>query len=356
MEQILYHTASAGETVELLKTELPYQDYFLVCGHTSSKTALGRMLADSGLCGYMFSDFGSNPDILAAVAGAKAFREGAYDAILAVGGGSAIDVAKCIKLFANTPYEEGMNPGAYQDSDIPLTVIPTTAGTGSEATHFAVVYENGIKKSVASGSAMPDHVIFCPELIEGLPEYHRKATALDALCHAVESMWSVRSDEESKEYARTSLKLILRHAKGYVNGRSDDTAGMQKAAYYAGRAINISKTTAAHAMSYGLTGHFGIAHGHAAALCLRVLWPYMLEHVDDCIDPRGSKYLAGVFRELDEIYAFFNELNLDKPPMPDETVLRELTGKVNVERLSNNPVSLDEDTILKLYEKIFETA
>lgn len=181
---------------------------------------------------------------------------------------------------------------------IPLLAVPTTAGTGSEATRYAVIYFEGEKQSVSHESCIPSAVLMDPSALRTLPEYQKKATMLDALCHAVESFWSIHSDEQSKAYARAAISRILENKDAYLANEEAGNSEMLQAAHLAGKAINITQTTAGHAMCYKITSLYGIAHGHAAALCVKALWPYMLEHPDQCTDPRGAQYLQTVFCEL----------------------------------------------------------
>ena len=153
--------------------------------------------------------------------------------------------------------------------------MPTTAGTGSEATRYAVIYYNDAKQSITSKSIIPSTVLMDPNALKTLPVYQRKATMCDALCHAIESFWSVNSNEESKKYSRAAIKGVLKNMQGYFENTEEGNAGMLRAAYDAGKAINITQTTAGHAMCYKITSLFGCAHGHAAILCDRVLFSWM---------------------------------------------------------------------------------
>ena len=139
---------------------------------------------------------------------------------------------------------------------------------------------------------------------------------------------------------------------------------MLKAANLAGKAINITQTTAGHAMSYKLTSLYGIAHGHAVAICMVKLFPYMVTHSFSCIDSRGEEYLKICFDELARIMDCENvidaikkftqmvkELNFKIPLTQDEDYII-LKKSVNSVRLRNNPVQLDEQAIDALYHEI----
>ena len=104
-----------------------------------------------------------------------------------------------------------------------------------------------------------------PELLESLPMYQRKATMLDAFCHAAESFWSVNSTEDSQEDAAEAIRLVLKYADSYLANEKDGNAQMLLAANIAGKAINVTQTTAGHAMAYKITTLYGLSHGHAVS-------------------------------------------------------------------------------------------
>lgn len=302
-----------------------------------------------------FDDFKPNPLYESVVKGVKLFNESNCNVIAAIGGGSTIDVAKCIKLYSNLNPDQNYLKQTIVPNAIPFLAMPTTAGTGSEATKYAVIYYEGAKQSVTHESCIPSTVLLDCSALETLPEYQKKSTMLDAFCHSIEAFWSVNSTPESKEYSTKAIKLILENYKGYLDNTKEGNSNMLLAANLAGKAINITQTTAGHAMCYKLTSLYGISHGHAAALCVRVLWPYMKAHTDLCIDPRGKQYLESVFSELavvmDEFLVLFKNLKLNKIEIK-ENDFTELTKSVNPVRLKNNPVQLDEKTINYLYHQI----
>ena len=314
-----------------------------------------------------FSDFKPNPSYESVVAGVELFRKKKCDGIIAIGGGSAIDVAKCIKLFSNMESD-----GKYGEflkteivpNEIPFLAMPTTAGTGSEATRYAVIYYEGKKQSVTSESCIPHSVLMDPGVLVTLPLYQKKATMMDAFCHAIESFWSVNSTSESKEYSKEAIGGILANMEGFLSNDEAGNAGMLMAAYVAGKAINITQTTAGHAMCYKITGLFYVSHGHAAALCNRALFPWMLDHTDRCNDPRGEEYLKKTFDELgramgcscgrdgaEKLDNIIRKLEFFVPTANEEQFAELRTG-VNPDRLKNNPVVLDENAINELYHTI----
>lgn len=321
----------------------------------------------SGVSVIYFCDFQPNPLYENVTDGVTMFREKGCDSIIAVGGGSAIDVAKCIKLYSNMNGNGENGEFLKQNivpNNIPFLAMPTTAGTGSEATRYAVIYFNGVKQSVTDESCIPQTVLMDSGALKTLPLYQKKSTMMDALCHAIESFWSVNSTEESKAYSKDAIRLIIENMDGYLKNNDEGNAGMLRAANVAGKAINITQTTAGHAMCYKITSLFGCAHGHAAALCDRVLYRWMIDNTDKCSDPRGEKYLK---RTLDEIgqamncdgaeagarrlNSIFEELNL-KIPSATVDQFAVLKNSVNPDRLKNHPIALDESMIDVLYHKI----
>lgn len=336
----------------------------LVIGSIKRQKELSSHLPASSV---IFNDYQPNPLYESVQAGVKVFRDKQCDAIIAVGGGSAIDVAKCIKLYSNLPGDGEKGSwltSEYVEDKIPFLAIPTTAGTGSEATRYAVIYYDGKKQSVTNDSFIPDTVLMVPDTLITLSLYQKKATMCDALCHAIESFWSVNSTDESKEYSRKAIELILANMDGYLGNTEEGRNNMLLAANVAGKAINITQTTAGHAMCYKITSIFGFAHGHAAILCDRVIFPWMIRNTEKCVDPRGEQYLKSVFCEISyamgcespdqgasKFEAIFKKLELEVPAATDAQ-FDELKTSVNPVRLKNHPITLDVDTIDDLYHDI----
>lgn len=324
----------------------------------------------------MFSDFTSNPQYEQVCEGIELLRSSNCDTILSVGGGSAIDVAKCIKLAVLA--EEGnaaIIPPlvsirvACNGEKLPLIAIPTTAGTGSESTHNAVMYYEGSKQTVTNDGILPDYALLEPSVLKTLPLYQKKCTMMDALCQGIESWWSVNSTEESYDYSRKTIELIMANWRKYIFENDDEAAKqIMLASNYSGRAINITQTTAAHAFSYKITSLYKLPHGHAVAIGLPVIWKYMIGHLDQCMDPRGIAYLESIFTEIStsmgcksptEAIVLFEHMMADmdlKNPVTDnrEEELKVLSTSVNSVRLKNNPISLSSDAIRCIYEVIIK--
>jgi alcohol dehydrogenase class IV len=193
----------------------------------------------------------------------------------------------------------------------------------------------------------------------------KKTTILDAYSHAIESLWSVNSNEESKAYSNETIDLIIKNIDNYFENDESTFIDILKAANLAGKAINITKTTAGHAMCYKLTSLYGISHGHAAMLINSELYPFMVDNLDKCIDKRGVDHLKNVLTiisqitfnsSLEESKDYFRNIvsNLGLYDVDiNEDDMEELVRSVNLERLSNHPIKLEKKDLREIYERIF---
>ncbi|MDE5590096.1 MAG: phosphonoacetaldehyde reductase [Acetatifactor sp.] len=347
-----------------------YSKVFLVCGRSAQKLDIFQWLhAEVETLGgrvIIFREFEPNPRYSSVELGINRFISNDCDIIMAVGGGSAIDVAKCVKLGLEIKREDGQLVRSVHVHNAPLIAVPTTAGTGSEVTQFAVIYYEGEKQSVSHPAIVPEYVVLDENNLRTLPAGQRKVTVLDALSHAIESMWSVHSCDESCEYAERAIRRIVCNMDRYVRGNGAEKE-LLIAANEAGKAINFTKTTAAHAMCYKLTSLYGIPHGRAVMLCLPELWEYMCLHMDRCADIRGKEFLEEQFERIAACLGqltvkasieFLKQLRKDwdlefsREIRDDEINL--LVSAVNVERLSNNPVELTKEDLRELYWRILK--
>lgn len=361
MQKILKGIQSLGDALEGSSKVL------LVCDSSFPYMSIKADIEAMGVPYVVFSDFTPNPLYEDVCKGVELFNNTKCDTILAVGGGSSMDVAKCIKLYCKMNKETLYLDQEYKDTGIKLIAIPTTAGTGSESTRYAVIYYDGKKQSVTHDSIIPNVAILEPKVLKTLPLYQKKCTMLDALCQGIESWWSVNSTDESKEYSKIAVETIMKWWREYIFENTDESAKhIMEAANYAGRAICITQTTAAHAFSYKITSLYKLPHGHAVAVGLPEIWQYMIDNMDKCIDNRGQEYLTNVFSDISKamgcetpsqaIKAFrqmMKELDMSNPVATyKEEELDILSHSVNPIRIKNNPVKLNEETIKSIYDII----
>jgi phosphonopyruvate decarboxylase len=259
-----------------------------------------------------------------------------FDIIIAVGGGSVIDFAKSYKY--------------YIKSDLKLVAIPTTCGTGSEATQFAVLYKNGEKVSLDDNTILPDYAIVDSQFVENSPKYLKACTAMDAYCQAIESYWAIKSTPKSREYSIKAIELCRDNIIAYVNTNDTEISRkMMLASNLAGKAINISRTTAAHALSYKITSEYGIPHGHAVALSIAKLYELNTRNdkkLNDIITDKPIEYFNNLFKHI-HISNDITHLGINN--------IDEIIANVNKERLINNPIHLSKEDLKSCFISNKET-
>jgi len=305
----------------------------------------------------VFSAFHPNPDLADAQAGVQAFRQGGCDGLLSIGGGSSIDTAKAIKALLHAPSLEAVRENHLPDRMETIHIaIPGTAGTGSEATQFAVAYAEGKKLSLNHPDLRPDGVVLDASLLDTLPLYHKKSCALDALAQGIESFWCRSATEDSRVHAYLAILGVLDNLRDYLNGDAHAAEEMLSASFQSGKAIQLTRTTAAHAMSYMLTKTMGLAHGHACMVTLPVLWEMMQdrEEMKDVLQDLAGKMRLGDRQLAPKLLrGILYELEMEIPPLPDAETLEMLAASVNPERMGNHPVPLTKEEVREAYRRAF---
>ena len=222
-----------------------------------------------------------------------AFKTEKAGLIIAVGGGSVMDIAKLASVLSTDAYTVRdllENPG-LAGKCVPSRMIPATAGTGSEATPNSIVAvpEKGLKVGIVNDAMIADYVILDGEMITNLPRKIAAATGVDALAHAIECYTSNKANPFSDTFALEALDLILANIERACDDPDalDAKNAMLIAAFYAGAAITASGTTAVHALSYPLGGKYHIPHGVSNAM---LLVPVMKFNEPACRDRFAAAY------------------------------------------------------------------
>lgn len=219
----------------------------------------------------IYSQITPNPYLHEAAAAADEILASGAETVVAIGGGSALDLAKYAVLLAESgrPNEYVLAPARKK---FRLIAVPTTAGTGSEVTSVAVLTdkETGIKAPYFHEGFFPDIALADASLTRSVPPKVTAESGLDALAHALEGAWSVHHNQTSDVYAAEAVRLVFAHLlDAYQDGQNMQARdGMMRASHYAGLAFANPKTAASHACSYPLTYRYGIPHGAACALTL----------------------------------------------------------------------------------------
>lgn len=347
---------SAGRLLDVLKKLSP-EKILLVRGKNSYKKCgaenkIEKVKEVLALQLAEFCEFSDNPQYEDVEKGLALVRQVQPDVIIGIGGGSVMDMAKLIRFFYSYDYSRDFSRFDKKREVIPLVVLPTTSGTGSESTHFAVLYKDKVKYSVAHAEVLPDVAIVDSCFTYDNPAYLTACSGFDAFAQAVEAFWNVNATDESDGYACKAIPLLWNNLSAGVNHPSDDVRNkLSEGAFWAGKAINITKTTAPHALSYPFTAYYGLPHGHAVAVSFPFFFRYNYPDSDKLLNPKldysGYKEkmdllyamldIRSVATAFDEMTAFVRQLSLDFK-CPEDYNPRIISDNVNLQRLSNNPV------------------
>lgn len=377
MNQAEYTGAGSINNLKDILEKINPRNIFLVTGKNSYRTSgaeriLGEILKDKTVT--IFNEVTGDPLIENIIKGMDIFIESDCDAVIAVGGGSIIDTAKSINILSSQDADPRSVIKSKQkiiNKGKPFIAIPTTSGAGSEATHFAVVYMNKEKFSLAHEFILPDYSIIDPVLTYDLQPNVTATSGIDAFSQAVESYWNVNANDESKKYSQEAITFILENLKTAVNEPTEESrANMSTAAHLAGKAINITKTTAPHAVSYAMTSYFGIPHGQAVCITLAEFLGYnfyvtesdsaeglsmteIRKNIEDllrifnCSDLAGAKKLITDLIEGIGLKTKLSELNITS-----DNDINLICESFNPERLKNNPRNVTKESLAKILDNI----
>lgn len=258
-----------------------------------------------------------NPGLTDLQAEIDQLRNLKVDAIIAFGGGSAMDAAKTLRIGLAFQGKYSLaellgNPALHKEAQqVPLYALPTTAGTGSEVTPFATVWHHEIYKklSLASDNIFPSVAIVDAELTDSLPIKVTLSTGLDAINQAAESVWNKNANSITLALATRSLKLGLKALPLLIEGKGSEQERdqMAEASLLAGLAISHTRTALCHSISYPLTAHFGVPHGLACAFTMAEVCKLNLSADDGRFTELAQALTGKAVPEL--LYDVFSELN-----------------------------------------------
>lgn len=346
----------------------------LVRGKNSYRSSGAEALVQSALSNQElveWAEFSPNPSIEELRVGLAIAKELEPSLVLGIGGGSAMDLAKMISaLWERRDGEETRVPLEGETLDTRssrLVLLPTTSGSGGEATHFAVVYIDGKKYSLAGPALLPDLAIVDWRLTQSATPIQKANSGIDALCQAIESTWAQRASHKSRRLARQAISKIAPSLDEFVlEGSASSARKMSKGSNRAGRAINISQTTASHALAYKLTSQFSVPHGNAVGLTIGALMDFLQSESSRLNAPQRNR-LDGQIRFLRSRLSFdtsetatmgFRKIlkNLGMPEtlravgVEETSDIELLADSVNPQRLANNPILLSRSDIIRILE------
>jgi len=295
-------------------------------------------------------------------------RELQFDTIVAVGGGSVIDTAKAVQAFLKSTavstddMRAAIHAGRYGHPGTTLIAVPTVAGSGSEVTRWATIWDrrNLKKYSVEEPALYPHFAVVDPALTQTLS--HRSATisAMDALCHAVEAYWAAAGNELSRSYALAAIPALLEGAELLAASEHDGYRArelLSTGSLLAGQAFSHTRTTACHAISYPLTLRYGIEHGIATAMTLSAVLALNMAALPSKEDLFRALGISRPGELQDKLEALADGAGFSlklrdhgvRPDAPKELVPLCYTKG----RMDNNPVPLSEESILSILESIY---
>lgn len=297
------------------------------------------------------------------------------DVVLGIGGGSVLDISKLISVLysGSSPSVDFFNQllaGTKPTARIPLVLIPTTAGTGAEATPNSIIAlpEKSTKVGIISPLMLPDYVVLAPELTTSMPSHITASTGIDALCHLIECYTASVANPVGDNYAMIGMQKFFANIEKVIESPSDLTVRLNLlwASYYGGAAISHSGTHLVHALSYPLGGKYKIPHGLANSLLLVPVMKHIYPHCEE--------KLANVYRLLPQA-----DMSLSDSDMASKLVvylehlvkmlgLPTTLNEIGIEReqltelaaaamqvtrlLNHSPVKVTEQEVLKLYQSI----
>ena len=365
-----------GKVKKVGKIAKKYGEKALVVTGRTSARKLGflelieKELKKEGVKFSFFEKIEPNPSIDTVKKGAEFFKQERCDMIIALGGGSSLDAAKVIGIMVKNPapLSSYFGKNKVKEEIPPLIAIPTTSGTGSEVTPYAVITDtenDHVKKVIADPHLFPKEALLDPELTITLPPSVTSDTGIDALSHAVESYLSKKSFPLSQTIALEAIRIIGIYLPRAVK-RPDDLEArtyLMYASLLAGMVIAQTGATILHTMGYPLTSNFNIPHGRVNGILLPPFWEKSFSGEPE----KFSKVVASLLEGIENSQAkdpvksalfikeFLHKAGLPKNPNINikEEELSRFAHEIikNKEKIAVSPKELNFEEILDIYKK-----
>jgi len=323
-------------------------------------------LAEAAVGVELFDQVKPDPSTTFVQSAAEQARQARVDAVIGLGGGSSIDTAKMAAALAANRREvdEYLGGAAFEKPVLPILAVPTTAGTGSEATHIAILSDEAaqVKKGLVSVRLMPRFAFLDPELTLGLPPAITATTGMDALCHAIESFTSVNASQYSEVLSLRAIELLNGHiVEAFRNGGNAlAREKMLLGSFLAGIAFANAGVTAVHAFAYPLGGMFHVAHGLANSLMLPVILRFNAVSARERFQPIGRLMSQGgtadtVVQRVEELLGILQlPRNLAAVGIPADALEPMAQAVVQITRLlNNNPRKVTLQDARAIYREAF---
>jgi len=303
---------------------------------------------------YHFDSIEENPELSVVQEGAGLFRVNRCDLVIGIGGGSPIDAAKAISVIAANDLEQR---ACYQPDQItrayPIVAIPTTAGTGTEATPYSVISDRKLKKKAGFGNPLMFPTLsFCdPVYTLSLPERVTIDTAIDALSHLLEGLYSRKRCDLLFPLIYDGIKTIINYLEPAVKN-PDNLRYRDKlltASLYGGLVIAQSSTTLQHSIGYPLTTHYGLSHGKANGVVMR----FIMELFRPAVDNELQRLFQHIGLEREEFYIWLDRWLTDPDLQLPEDFITSATEEILGSRnMAQNPLQVSGEEIKKILRKL----
>ncbi|MBE0455015.1 iron-containing alcohol dehydrogenase [Roseovarius autotrophicus] len=323
------------------------------------------ILRDAGLEPGLFSEVDPNPNEVNLSAGVAAYKAGGHDGVIAFGGGSGLDLGKCVAFMAGQTrpvwdFEDVDDwwTRANADTIAPIVAVPTTAGTGSEVGRASIITHSAThaKKIIFHPKFLPTVVICDPELTVGMPRAITAGTGLDAFAHCVEAFSSPHYHPMSQGIALEGMRLVIENLpRAYADGTDIEARAQMMSAAAMGATAFQKGLGAIHAMSHPVGAYFNTHHGTTNAVCMPAVLDFNADAIRERFD-RAAAYL-GITGGFDGFRAFVQEFN-DSLGIPrglaalgvTEAAIPDLVrGAIVDPSCGGNPVTLTEDNLTALF-------
>jgi len=329
---------------------------------------LRTILESSGMAVSIFDKVEPNPSVETVELGADLAKREEVDFIVAFGGGSAMDAGKAIAVLSSQGgrAEDYFYPAVVKPPVHPVIAIPTTCGTGSEVTKFAVISKGSRKNVIVGDIIVPIASILDPDVLSYLPKELLAYTSMDAISHAIESYFNKNANPLSDIYAFEALRTIMRYFKDAYDGSIDARGRLLYASMLAGKAINLCGTAMVHGVGYYLTMRYGFQHGLANALLIT----QFIRQVSNLVPERAlelgrrldlnpstpTESAELLIKALNELKKYSNiPLSLKDAGVPEEDLERIVEGGMSYERnLKNSPGTPTREDVEELVRGAFK--
>lgn len=327
------------------------------------KNGLAQSLKEKTPCIIgVFSEFSPNPMLNEVLAAAAKLKEWQVDFVVALGGGSALDLAKFAASMVYAQHDIRdyfFGKKTFSSEHLPLFAVPSTAGTGSEVTTVSVCTDDdtGIKAPLLHKNFLPEIAIVDSQLTLSVPPFVTALTGMDALSHALEAFWSINHQPICDLLATAACRLIFANLEtAYADGRNPTARhNMSLAALYAGLAFSQTKTAACHACSYPLSSDYNLAHGEACAFTLDSITRLNAAAEGGRVERLAKEIgIENANAMADKIYAMKKAMGLRctlaECGIEDISALSEKCVAHTL--MNNNPVKIDKSTMIKIFENL----